>query len=65
MFIKIPSQVKYYIYIYIYIYHKNKILIDFMKSNLFVSGSLPTQIGNLTALVNFEVHTNSFSGKIL
>ena len=32
---------------------------------LYVIGSLPTQIGNLTALVDFHLHTNSFSGIII
>ena len=47
---------------------KSKILIDIIKKNFIKiksflnSGSLPTQIGNLTALVDFQLYTNSFSG---
>ena len=37
-------------------------LISFNQIDFFVLGSLPTQIGNLTALVDFHLHTNSFSG---
>ena len=49
-----------------YSYHQFKIILIHVITNcFFISGSLPTQIGNLNKLTLLYVQVNSFSGKIL